>query len=471
MQRPTGQATPPNPLSPLLSGQAGQSGGVQVGAPTSPVRFATSTNAFGLAASPSSSSSSNGHGLSPAPQLMVETSPLSGVKPRLRRPSMLSLGPPTTFKAEPQGEESDDEQDMEGGGEGSGSGSRARQGQIGTSRMARGGVNPFEVSQPMSRWQGSSPGFLNNKNRGDSGSAIGLEALSTTTPPIPTTELVGDNLSLLDRSPPRWLPGHLGRRKGKARAEDSSDLPLTPDAHRPPFSGPALPASLLATLKSETSPLDHEYKSEARLQRLISSHPRAVPFTPRTSRSSRGRFPDEAGDEDDDDDFPSRRALWASRAWTRRSSSDSDSDDMSMSMPIDDYNSNYGAGGSGSVSGRGGGGGGGGGEPVNAAFAAGMDMERMASASEQEGSGKSTPGAGSGSGRGSLPPPGQGGATTPAGANSGFDRARPPRMSFSGGLIASPGAGFGLPSAFGGLGMGGGTPIGSPTIERLEVSL
>jgi hypothetical protein len=105
-----------------------------------------------------------------------------------------------------------------------------------------------------------------------------------------------------------------------------------------------------------------------------------------------------------------------------------------------------------------------GGEPVNTAFAAGMDMERIASASEQEGSGKSTPGAGSGSG--SVPP---NGATTPAGANMGVDRTRPPRMSFSGGLIASPGAGFGLPSAFGGLGMGGGTPIGSPTIERLDV--
>lgn len=332
--------------------------------------------------------------------------------------------------------------------------------QSGSSRIARG--NPFEVSQPIPRWS-NGPGFLGMKGRIDSGSAIGhgLEALSTKTPPIPPTELVNDNLSLLDRSPPRWLPGHLQRRKGKMRAEDGDPVPAAPDVHRPPLTGPPLPASLLATLKSESSPLDHEYKSEARLQRLISSHPRAVPFTPRTSRSSRGRFPETAGDEDDEDDFPSRRALWASRAWTRRSSSDSDSDDMPMSAPMGGGGIGMGMGfGNEDVRDR---------EPVNAAFAAGMDMDRAASASEQEGSGKSTPGAGSGSGTGSAQQAGGVGVTTPAGSNHGFDRTRPPRMSFSGGLIASPGTGFGLPSAFGGLGMGTGTPIGSPTIERLDV--
>ena len=47
------------------------------------------------------------------------------------------------------------------------------------------------------------------------------------------------------------------------------------------------------------------------------------------------------------------------------------------------------------------------------------------------------------------------------------------RMSFGAagaGMVPSPGTGLALPSAFGGLGMGTGTPLASPTIERLDVS-
>lgn len=382
--------------------------------PTSPVRFATSTNAFGLSASPASSSSSHKDGQGNL--LSVETSPVSGVKPRLRRPSMLSLAQTASFHADPSGEDEDAEPTA------------------GPSRPQTSG-NPFDISQPKPRWS-SGPGFLGMQRRNDSGSNIGMEGLTTSTPPMKANDRVAEDLPMPDRSPPKWLPGHLGRRKGKMRADDVESA-IQPGIHRPPFTGKPLPASLVATLDMETDPLSQEIQSEARYQRLISSHPRAVPFTPRTSRSSRGRFPETAGDDDDDDDFPSRRAIWASRAWTRRSSSDSDSDDMPMDDPP---------------------------ESVNAAFAAGMDMDRAAGSSEtgwlNDGSGKSTPATSGAQAQGSSTPQNIG----------GWDKSRPPRMSFSNGLVSSPGTGFALPSAFGGLGMGPGTPIGSPTVERLDVS-
>lgn len=367
--------------------------------PTSPTRFTTSVNAFGLSASPSSSSSSHRDG--PSNLLNPETSPLSGVRQRLRRPSMLSLAHPVQPVDRTDGSEDEEEEMAENGPP------RPRS------------TNPFDGP----RW---GPGFLGMAHRSESGSNLPFASLTTSTPPIPTDERMDEALPV-DQSPPRWLPGHLQRRRGKLQNEE-----IGPGLHRPPFTGRPLPAPLLATLISETTPHEHEIQSEARLQRLISSHPRAVPFTPRTSRSSRGRFPETAGDDDDEDDFPSRRAIWAARAWTRRDSSDSDSDDMPEDAP----------------------------EPVNSAFAAGMDMDRVGSSSESgypEGSGKSTPG--------SNP---VASVTTPQGP-LGWEKSRPPRMSFSAGLAPSPG-GFGLPSAFGGLGMGTGTPLGSPTIERLEVS-
>ena len=122
----------------------------------------------------------------------------------------------------------------------------------------------------------------------------------------------------------------------------------------------------------------------------------------------------------------------------RASSSDSDSDDILFEDPP---------------------------VPVNAAFASSMDIERPTSSSSSclwGESGKSTPGKSSGS----MPtPPQQNAPWTAAGT------AKSMRMSFgSAGAGLVPRSGLGLPSAFGGLLMGGlGTPSGSPTIERLEV--
>lgn len=211
------------------------------------------------------------------------------------------------------------------------------------------------------------------------------------------------------------------------------------------FSGRPIPANLLATLISESAPLEHEMQSEARLQRLLSSHPKALPFTPRVSRSSRGRFPETAGDDDDDDDFS--RSTWPRASWVGASnSSDSDSDDA----PMDDTFP----------------------EPVNAAFAAGMDMDRPTSSSssgpwQSVQRSRSDSNSGSGSNHQPTPPP----------SNPNWPRTAA-RMSFSAagaGLIPSPGPGGGLPNSFGGLVMGGqgngiGTPLGSPTVEKLDVS-
>jgi hypothetical protein len=116
------------------------------------------------------------------------------------------------------------------------------------------------------------------------------------------------------------------------------------------------------------------------------------------------------------------------------------------------------------------------GEPVNAAFAAGMDLDRPMSSSmsstawpsgNASESGKMTPGSGSGSGPSSLAGQGHGtGVPTPPAQNGSWGR--PARMSFSN-MVSSPGTGLALPGAFGSLAMGGITPLGSPTLERLEV--
>lgn len=315
--------------------------------------------------------------------------------------------------------------------------------------------NPFAPNQLRLPPQWGPSGFPFRQDRQNSASRLSFEGLSTSTPPNMHTDTMEDQPGLdeadMEDQPPRpgpplrWMPSHLqtasARRKGKARMDDNliSDPTPQPEIHKPPFTGRPLPASLVATLISESAPGDHEIQSEARLQRLISSHPRALPFTPRAPRSSRGRFPETVGDDDDDDDFPNRRAIWAARAWTRRdSSSDSDSDDIPMDEPAP--------------------------EPVNSAFAAGMDMG-MNSANDWPGggmseSGKSTPGM-----------MGSSGYPTPPSNGQPWDRSRAARMSFSmAGLVPSPGTGFGLPNAFGGLGMGTGTPLGSPTVEKLEVS-
>lgn len=436
---------------------------------------------------------------------------------RLRRSSLLSLGQ-TAGPSKTAGSSHNDDHDSGNGGDqhasvfGRPMPIRRTSDKIG---------EPSTLStphQPMPRW-GPGGSFLDAaRKRTRSSPALPFETLTTSTPPVdmpdrPTQYGFADDAdeSMQDtggrsKSPLRWVPNHMrptsSSRKGKARADDSGGGgTLSTSGSTSPesaasssgggagggtqtFTGRPLPAPLLATLISETAPLEHEMRSEARLQRLLFSHPRASPFTPRAPRSSRGRFPETVGDEDDDDDhdFAAGRA----RAWTarhswmgRRFSSDSDSDDD--------------AAGAAALAG----------ETVNSAFAAGMDMDRPGSSSSSSAmmlldhhtSGKSTPGhvssiwaghgdhsAAQGAGQAVNPgllTPGHAAAQTgfptpPSGHGSqAWDRTKFSRLSFGNagqGIASSPGTGIALPSAFGGLGMGTGTPLGSPTVERLEVS-
>lgn len=358
--------------------------------------------------------------------------------------------------------------------------------QTGTRSFGRTNSNPFatDTMQPTPRWSATSTStpFLTNSliRRTSSAPPLELESLSTHTPPIPTSgpvmeDALEEDLEMDMESPVKtnhriWLPPHLqsdsARRKGKSKVDEGA-MDSNSTIHPPPFTGRPLHASLLATLISESSPLEHEMRSEARLQRLLSSHPSALPLTPRAPRTNRGRFPETAGDDDDDDDAFGAR--WNSRAWMGRSrggsSSDSDSDDVQMEE----------------------------GE-VNSAFVAGMEMDRPGSQSSSYGMFGALVQSGNGSGSGSnsrsdsaghvqpTPPigtPGVGlgiGATPSTATAAHWTASRQgPRMSFSqagAGMVPSPGTGGGLPSAFGGLfmGNGGNTPLGSPTIERLEVN-
>ena len=336
--------------------------------------------------------------------------------------------------------------------------------------------NPFGPGQGQSRW-GTSSMFGVSPN-GQSSLRPGppsMQSLTTNSPPSSMADLEGDNgdsdnmMDMADpedlRSPLRFLPSHLdtsaSRRKGKGKSADYEAAPapktlLPPHGETIPgglaaFHRKPLPATLLATLISETDPQEHEMQSEARMQRFMHSHASRLPFTPRASKSTRGRFPEMADNEDED--MPPRRPSYRDRtSWTNmRMDSDSDSDDE------------------GDI-----------GEPVNAAFAAGMDLDRpmsssMSSTAWPSGnvseSGKMTPGSGSGSGPSSLAGQGNGPGTsvpTPPAQNGPWGR--PARMSFSN-MVSSPGTGLALPGAFGSLAMGGITPLGSPTLERLEVSL
>ncbi|GMK59903.1 hypothetical protein CspeluHIS016_0901200 [Cutaneotrichosporon spelunceum] len=227
---------------------------------------------------------------------------------------------------------------------------------------------------------------------------------------------------------PRWFPNHLQQRRSSGSAIAIADE--TPPTPSRPFNarlqGRPLPGALLATLISESSPLEHEMRSEARLQRLLSSHPSSMTLTPRqrrTMRMSRGRFPEMVGDDDDDDDMPSGLGS----RW-RAGSSDSDSDDMME----DDWppNNNQPAQGA---------------SAVNSAFASVMDLDRPSSS-------------------GSSVLPSNSGKSTPGGGRNGNGP--------KGRVVApSPGTSLLLPTAFGGLGMGttsSATPLGSPTAEKGE---
>ncbi|WVF65924.1 hypothetical protein IAT40_000662 [Kwoniella sp. CBS 6097] len=537
--------------------------------PNGGMRFATTTNAFGLASPSTSSSSPTSTATATAlPSVFGASNAIAGATPvfgstaggvggggggmkvdtsppsagtvttrRLRRPSMLSLTQNASFSSTESGKADDEATPLREAP------SSATFGEMNTSivqdpssskapQMLQ--ARPPQTSalftaatiQPSPRWPGRGGSFANSLiRRTSSAPSIPFEDLKTSTPPIPRSAQLEDDLetdNMMDmegdgagdgqgqgqgaKSPLKWAPSHLqsstaSRRKGKAKMDDIESSPPQTAAsiHTAALTGRPLPSALLQTIASEQVPLDHEMQSEARLQRFLLSHPQKLPLTPRAPKGSRGRFPDQVGgDDDDDDEFPihlgagRRTSSWTSRNWmdrARMDDSDSDSDDM-----LDDV-------------------GPGGVEPVNSAFAAGMDMDRPGSSSSsgmwmsanRSDSGKSTPGRadnqdGSTSSNSNSNPsqqhqhqqqaqqqsqpitnpfptppngtstawPGTAGSNGP-GSGSGIKSTRMSFSSAGAGLVPSPGN-FGLPSAFGTLGMGGiGTPVGSPTVERLEL--
>ena len=448
--------------------------------PISPARYATTTNAFGLATSPSSSASSSTRDYSlTAVGMTLDNSPPSAgtfATKKLRRPSMLSLAQTANVSSDTSFTE------------GNSTFTRlcpATAALIPPLQDPSSSQNPLRLGQPRSvtspfashgdslqspRWN-SAP-FLAHSliKRTSSAPPLALDSLRAHTLPIVTNDTIdegraspmkleGNQADVLEsKSPLRSVPSHLqtnqtSRRKGKARMDDLDlSTPSNPTTlHAPPFTGRPLPASLLATLISESSPLEHEMRSEARLQRLLSSHPQALPLTPSGSRANRGRFPETVGDDDDDDDLPGVRNHWSRRSWMgRASSSDSDSDEAPMKEPTP--------------------------EPVNFAFAAGMDMDRIecpkssssfSTGGYQLSGGQMVSRSNSSGGSASGQP-----TTNPTPPNQPWPKAAP-RLSFGSagaGMVPSPGVGTGLPNAFGSLGMSGtGTPVASPTIEKLEV--
>ena len=457
----------PRPISPLSSFSQNP---LHPATAVTPVKFAATTNAFHLAVSPTSSTSSGPGTQLGSILLNNERSPpqASSTARRMRRPSMLSLSARPTYDLDDGMTESreDTEDELETAMASVQGGSKSPN----TSPTNTKSYNPFGSA---SRWGSRDSSMFSASPTGRPAGPPSMQSLTTNSPPSIPSDMDqenGDNENMLTdpedlRSPLRFLPSHLdtsaSRRKGKGKLiENDTPVPPRPAAALETaipgglISRKPLPATLLATLISETAPQEHEMQSEARMQRFMHSHASRLPFTPRVSKSTRGRFPEMADNEDDDNDLPARRPSYRDRtSWTNmRMDSDSESDqDEDL------------------------------GEPVNAAFAAGMDLDRpMSSTSSAIGfsgngseSGKMTPGSGplaitgsrNGSGSGST----SAGVPTPPPQNSAWG-ARPARMSFSNQIMSSPGTGLALPGAFGSLGMGGGTPLGSPTLERLEVS-
>lgn len=415
--------------------------------PLSPVRFATTTDAFGL-------SQHNHH----TPDLSAQQSARSPVTSpsssnsarRLRRPSLLSLAPsqPTLGEKEDRISESpglDEELDLW--------------------QMASNSSTSASQPQSSQRWGLSvSPLTALSGDIGRVGSAppIAFEGLTTRAASNlrrrdsdPSREM-GDSLSISPStmgegcSPTSFSFSELHRRRISRTSNDMDELP----SPRLAFTGRPLPGPLLATLISESAPLEHEMRSEARYQRLISSHPSVFPLTPRPRRNTRwtrGRFPEMVGDDDDDEEDTTRQL--GSR-W-RTGSSDTDSDEM-----LDDSAPEWPS--ANTLSGAAG--------AVNSAFASVMDLDRPPSSGSSgawaSASGKSTPGGG----RGGLP----GLQGTPGGSssNNGAAPTPPPQWRNGAGRVApSPASGLQLPTAFGSLAMGGSaTPLGSPTVEKMELA-
>lgn len=471
------------PTSPQSNSASEASHHPQSALPLCLPRFTTSTNAFGLTSSPSSSSSSQRSNdyfgsVSGSSMVIIPGMAATAASDRkVRRPSMLSLAQNASFLSE-----------------GSGEGERTPMALVvdtAGERDKRGAMDMVEdpssskaISQftgdggplqPTPRWPSSGSFQSSLLRRSTSTSTIPMETLKTSTPvQIESVDEEARGNSEVEMATD-WL-NKSSNRKGKAREGSPSnhDTKLHP---RP------LPSALLQTLISESAPLEHEIQSEARLQRLLSSHPAKLPLTPRAPRGSRGRFPDQVGGDDDDDElglsaFSAAARRWGTgRPWSKEDS-DSDSDD---GLPAGE---------------------------VNAAFAAGMDMDRPESSSSNANtmgggwgamseSGKSTPGQGERRRSNSGSRSGSGSAGPGAGTGAGYpfpNTMSTPGMSTPGagsqvqthgqgqqpisaikgssklsmsGMVPSPGNG--LPNAFGGLGMGTGTPLASPTVERNEV--
>ena len=460
---------------------------------SSPVRYAATTNAFGLATSPTST---NGPSISSrdfgnvALSLNGDKSPPSAgsvAARKLRRPSLLSLTRIKSFGS--------DASDLGGRDDRGGiksavptstidllspttpvppvqdpSSSKApieaaqAQTQVQADAVAhRSRSNPFGNNAFTPRgpsWASTHP-FLTSIQRTSSAPPT---AFSTLRPGSPT-DLIrsarpsspfmkleeGDLTPHASTSPLNLMHGHFGSSFSKGKEKMDDQEMQSPEKKSsfdiPPFTGRPLPAPLLATLISESSPLEHEMRSEARLQRLIASHPQTLPMTPRPSRSSRGRFPESIDDDDDEHSMSFRGPSFrrSSMLTARGVSSDSDSDDMTLEdgQP----------------------------EPVNTAFAAGMDMDRPGSSGSSASIMLLTGGhqCGNGSaGSGSTPQA----QPTPPSQNGPWARSARMALGSSGsGMVPSPGAPTGLPYAFNDLGMEGSTPQASPTAERIEVSI
>ncbi|WVO16746.1 hypothetical protein L204_104430 [Cryptococcus depauperatus] len=298
--------------------------------------------------------------------------------------------------------------------------------------------------QPMPRWSASAKPIQNGLlKRSISTSMIPLEGLKTSTPPARLNIASEDN-----------------EKRQDTEMADSSRLSLdhslegNRSSHQSTFnSARPLPFALVQTLILESDPHKHEIQSEARLQRLILSHPSKLPLTPRAPRGSRGRFPDQV--EDDDDELASFNVPLAGGArrwggWTEREESDSDDDDD----PTPEE----------------------GGE-VERAWAGIMDMDQpelshpLTSQSGLARATESEPNQGQIHINPSYPLP-----TPHAQAQSHPTTQNPAQQTpvsaiksgrLGMGIVPSPG--YGLQTAFTTLGMGSGTPIGSPNVERSEL--
>lgn len=431
----------------------------------SPFRFATTTGAFGLA-TPHHPSTPTG----PTSPTAATSPSTTGAARRLRRPSLLSLKPrePQDVSLSPKSITASLPATTES----------QRLPPVPPSTPAP--LQPPATPAPQGRPWGITPlTAITAPERVASAPPIPIEGLTTSTSPVPgvaggrrgsESEASGAQSPMaMDtedqlRSPLKWLPPHMQPRRSKDKSQIIEDDQAAPVA-RMPFTGRPLPGPLLATLISESAPLEHEMRSEARLQRLLFSHPSALPFNPRQRRNTRwtrGRFPEMVGDDDDDDDDDAARMALGAR-W-RAGSSDSDSDDMMDDSSVQEWPA--------ASSGAG---------AVNSAFASVMDLDRPSSSNSSGAwnstSGKSTPSHGNGSGNGN-------GSTTTATRAGTSSATATPGVSTPGWkkppVAPSPSTGLQLPTAFGGLAMGSGgggagtgngiaTPLGSPTVERSEL--